>query len=1095
VEFRILGPLEVVDGRDVVWPGAPKVRALLGVLLLHSDEVVSTERLIDELWGERPPRTATKIVQTYVSQLRRSLGSDAVATRAPGYVLHVDDDALDAERFRRLAAEGRRLAAGGDHEQARLVYRDALALWRGPPFADVVFESFARNEIARMEEERLAALVDLIDSELALGHHEEVVQEIETLVRRHPLRERLHAQLMLALYRCGRQADALAAYQDARRTLVEQLGLEPGRELQELEKAVLTHDPVLDVPPPTSLSQATPAVKPPPSVGGNRELLSGTVTFLFSDVEGSTRLLSELGAAEYAALLTEHRRMMREAFAANGGLEVDARGEEFFFAFPTAPAALAAAAAAQEALQDGPVRVRMGIHTGTPLVTNEGYVGADVHRAARLAAAASGGQVVVSSSTHALVADGLRDLGEHRFKDLAAAERVYQLGDESFPPLGSLPQTNLPIPLTPFLGRAEELEAVVELVVRKDLPLVTLTGAGGTGKTRLALQAAAEAAASFPGGVVWVPLAPLADPDLLLTTVIRALGATDASDRHLAAVVTDRTRGAPALFLLDNCEHLLPELAAPISALRDLPSMNVLTTSRERLQLQGERVFAVPPLAEDDAVELFETRAAAVGAPPAPREEVRELCNRLDDLPLALELAAARSVLFSPTELLARLGERLDLLKGGRDVDPRQQTLRAAIQWSYDLLAEGERQLFRRLAVFSGGCTFETAVAVSDADPDTLQSLLDKSLVRRRQEYGESRYWMLDTIHQFAREELEAAGEVDEQRRRHLTYFLEFVYASRAVPDRQFGVLGPEQANVRAAAAFAIDQRDAVSLAELAWGVRHVSAHWPDLAEYHAWVAEALRAEQSLPPLLRARMRLLAGWAAWRRDMPASRSHYQTAETLYRQLGDDNGVALSRCGAAEISAFEGDLETARATYEHVLVGARQAHDVMVIVIALHQLARIALEQADYERAYALASEEVRLAAVEGSYPTSRMLSVNALALAELGRGNADRALHLATKNLLEAHRRGLNSVTWQSLLYVAEIALVRGADAKAAALIGHADRIAERFEFRGGLEAELRDRLKRTLAVNLEPNTLAAAQAEGAAMTTEEAVALVRSLA
>jgi predicted ATPase/DNA-binding SARP family transcriptional activator/class 3 adenylate cyclase len=1096
VLYRILGPLEVASEAGPVSIKAPKPRALLAVLLLHPNEAVSSERLIDELWGERPPATAPKVLQTYVSQLRRLLGVDTIVTRVPGYLLRIDTEAVDATRFRSLTSEARRQAASDRHEQAVALYGEALALWRGPALADVALESFARTEVERLEEERLAATMDLTDAELALGRHEQVVAELEARVRQYPFRERLHGQLMLALYRSGRQADALNVYQDARRTLGEELGLEPGRELQELEKAVLTHDPAVDAPPPTSLSQTTPAVKPPPSVGGMRELLSGTVTFLFSDVEGSTRLLNELGADEYATVLAEHRRMMREAFAAYGGVEVDARGEESFIVFPTAPAALAAASAAQEALQGGPVRVRMGIHTGTPLVTTEGYVGADVHRAARLAAVASGGQVVVSSSTYALAPDGLHDLGKHRFKDLGAAELVYQLGDEPFPPLRTLPETNLPVPSTPFLGRAEELGAVIDLLLRADLPLVTLTGTGGTGKTRLALQAAAEAAASFPGGVFWAGLASLADAALLPATVIRALGATDASDRHLAAVVSDRTRGAPALFLLDNCEHLLPELAAPICTLRDLPGTNVLATSRERLQLQGERVFAVPPLAEDDAVELFETRAAAVGAPPAPREEIRELCNRLDDLPLALELAAARSVLFSPAQLLARLGERLDLLKGGRDVDPRQQTLRGMIQWSHDLLSEDEQRLFRRLAVFSGGCSYEAAVAVSDADPDTLQSLLDKSLLRRRQENGESRYWMLDTLHQFAAEQLTAAGEREERRRRHLTYFLEFVYASRAVPDRQFGVLGPERANVRAAATFAIDQGDAVSLAELAWGVRHVSAHWPDLAEYHAWVAEALRAEQSLPPLLRARMRLLAGWAAWRRDMTASRRHYQAAETLYRQLGDDNGVALARCGSTEISAFEGDLETARATYEDVLADARQAHDVMVMVIALHQLARIALEQADHERAHALASEEVRLSAAEGSYPTPRMLSVLALALAELGRGNADRALHLATQSLVEAHDRGLNSVSWQSLLYLAEIALVRGADAKAAALIGHADSFAERFEFRGNrLEAELSDRLNRTLAVNLEPQTLAAAQAEGASMTTEEAVALARSLA
>ncbi len=249
MKFRILGPLDLASDAGPFALDAPKQRALLGVLLLHPNETVSSERLIDELWGERPPATATKVLQTYVSQLRRIVGADTIETRPPGYLLRIDEQELDATQFRRLFAEGRRLAADGDLERAGARYREALALWRGPPLANVVFESFARNEVDRLEEEHLSAVMDLIDADLALGHHQEVVQELETLVRRHPLRERPRAQLMLALYRSGRQADALAVYQDGRRVLVEELGLEPGRELQELEKAVLTHDPALDAPP------------------------------------------------------------------------------------------------------------------------------------------------------------------------------------------------------------------------------------------------------------------------------------------------------------------------------------------------------------------------------------------------------------------------------------------------------------------------------------------------------------------------------------------------------------------------------------------------------------------------------------------------------------------------------------------------------------------------------------------------------------------------------------------------------------------------------------------------------------------------------
>jgi DNA-binding SARP family transcriptional activator/DNA-binding beta-propeller fold protein YncE len=261
MRFRILGPLDLTNGAGPVSLDAPKQRALLGVLLLHPNEAVSSERLIDELWGERPPATAAKILQTYVSQLRRLVGAGTIATRPPGYLLRIDEEGLDATQFRRLAAEGRRLAASGDHERASTLYREALALWRGPPLADVVFESFARNEVERLEEERISVVIDLIDCELTLCRHEEVVQELETLVRQYPLRERLRAQLMLALYRSGRQADALSAYRDGRRTLADELGLEPGRELQELEKAILIHDPSLDT---TTPPARAPARRPRP---------------------------------------------------------------------------------------------------------------------------------------------------------------------------------------------------------------------------------------------------------------------------------------------------------------------------------------------------------------------------------------------------------------------------------------------------------------------------------------------------------------------------------------------------------------------------------------------------------------------------------------------------------------------------------------------------------------------------------------------------------------------------------------------------------------------------------------------------------------
>ena len=465
-----------------------------------------------------------------------------------------------------------------------------------------------------------------------------------------------------------------------------------------------------------------------------RDLPSGTVTFLFTDVEGSTKLLHELGAAAYAVALAEHRRVLREAFGAHGGVEVDTQGDAFFVAFPTAPGALAAADAALGGLSTGPIRVRMGVHTGTPHVGDEGYVGVDVHRAARIAAAGHGGQVLISASTAALRGtDGLLDLGERRLKDLSAPERIYQLGEEGFPPLKSLYRTNLPIPATPFVGREHELAEVCRLL--EDARLLTLTGPGGTGKTRLGLQAAAEAEERYPDGIFWVPLAPLRDSELVLATAGQALGAQDGLAEHLA----DKS----LLLLFDNFEHVVEAAPGLTELLASCPNVHLLVTSRELLRVPGEQAYPVPPLEPEDGTKLFVARARAALPSFVASDTVPELCARLENLPLALELAAARIRVLSPDQLVERLSRRLDLLKAGRGVDARQQTLRATIEWSHELLTDDEQRLFARLSVFTGGCTIESADSVCEADLDTLESLVDKSLVRIRE--GD-RFWMLETI-------------------------------------------------------------------------------------------------------------------------------------------------------------------------------------------------------------------------------------------------------------------------------------------------------------------------------------------------------------
>ena len=504
------------------------------------------------------------------------------------------------------------------------------------------------------------------------------------------------------------------------------------------------------------------------------DLPTGTVTFVFTDVEGSTSVLSELGAETYANALADHRAVIREACIRYGGVEVDTQGDAFFFAFPTAPGALDAASEFTDHLAaNGQLRVRVGVHTGTPLVGEEGYVGHDVHRAARIAAAGHGGQVLVSAATAPLVALELTDLGEHRFKDLGAPERVFQFGSGEFPALKSLYRTNLPVPATTFVGRGNELDELGALLDR-GVRLLTLTGPGGVGKTRLALQAVAGVAEAFPDGVWWVPLASVRDPDHVLSSVALALGVSEQRGRELEETLIDVLSAGRSILLLDNLEHLLPGAAAKIATLRDAGGSTVVVTSRERLQLAGEHVYPVAPLAATEATELFTARTAALGHDAGDAESVGELCARLDNLPLAVELAAARTGLLAPAEILSRLGGRLDRLKGGRDADPRQQTLRATIAWSHDLLDPPEKELFARLAVFAGGATIEAVEAVCDADLDVLTSLLDKSLVRRTGE----RVWMLETIREFASEQLAASPAADDLRDRHAGYCLALAEAS-----------------------------------------------------------------------------------------------------------------------------------------------------------------------------------------------------------------------------------------------------------------------------------------------------------------------------
>ena len=678
------------------------------------------------------------------------------------------------------------------------------------------------------------------------------------------------------------------------------------------------------------------------------DLPRGTVTFLFTDIEGSTRLLGELGAEEYGRRLAEHRRVLREAFGHHGGVEVDTQGDAFFVAFPTAPGAFEAAREAQNELE---LPVRMGLHTGTPLLTAEGYVGADVHRAARIAAAGHGRQVLVSAATAALVdAAELRDLGEHRLKDLSAPERIFQLGTDDFPPLKTLYRTNLPVPATQFLGREHELGDVRKLLARDDARLVTLTGAGGSGKTRLALHAAGEVAEAYPDGIWWVPLAPLTDAADVGPAAARVLGG--------GGTLPELVDGRRLLLLLDNFEHVVEAAPEVAEVLTECPHADVLVTSRERLRVQGEHVYPVPVLERTEARRLFVTRARAAQPDFEPDERLDELCSRLDDLPLALELAAARTSLLSTEQLLERLGNRLDLLRGGRDAETRQQTLRATIEWSYELLEPEERTLLAALSIFRGGWTLEAAERVAGADLDLMQSLVDKSLVRR---WESGRFGMLETIREFGAEQLRWA-ERETLLRRLLAYLAELFEGANLKPHSPgepiMKIAQDERANLDVVLAWATEAREATAglrlleLVEMYWGTNDPAGGRERLDALLNVAGDELD-----PATLAHALRFRAATFDMIGRSDLSEPDYVRAIEILRSIGDEAEAGHLTLRIANAAVRQGDLERASTL-------AKEALDADA-PLALAVLAQVSFAQGDAREGARLAHQAADAAAAVG----------------------------------------------------------------------------------------------------------------------------------
>jgi predicted ATPase/class 3 adenylate cyclase len=760
-----------------------------------------------------------------------------------------------------------------------------------------------------------------------------------------------------------------------------------------------------------------------------RDLPAGTVTFLFTDIEGSTRLLQELGDA-YADALAEHRLVLRDVFSRQGGLEVDTQGDAFFYAFARASDAIAAAESAQAALAAGPVRVRIGLHTGEPVLTAEGYVGLDVHAGARIAACGHGGQVVLSRRTKELGGDGFdfTDLGEHRLKDLTAPVWLFQIGHTAFPPLKSLNVTNLPEPVSSFVGRRGELAEATVLL--EHTRLLTISGPGGSGKTRFAIELVRGVLPSFPDGVFWVPLAALRDPRLVLQTAAQAVGARGQLARH----VSDKR----VLILLDNFEQVVDAAPDLSVVLAECPNLTLVVTSREVLRIEGEREYALPSLGDDEGAALFCDRAQEL-----PSQPILDLCRHLDGLPLAIELAAARAKLFSPPQLLQRLSQRLDLFKGGRDADPRHATLRATIEWSYDLLSPQEQAVLNRLSVFAGGCTLEAAESVTNADPDTLQALLDKSLLRRTAD----RFWMLETIREYAAERLMESAHAHAAAIRHARFFLGLAESANLKADSpgesRHEIAFGEQANLRAAL------EHALSRGETELGLRLVVAlelHWAATspAEGMGWFSAFEFAAPHVPPQLRAAaLRAHGATATTGGDNELGERLIEESLAVYRRIGDDAGVSIALVHLAHSSWYRNDPETAFTLGREVLETSRRAGIKQSEVQALGLLGELEFERGDSALGISLLKASESKASEHGfHWWQARIL----LRLAKRGReaGLDDDPVRWALKSLRLASLMSDHRRIVQTLDLIAALAADHGQFQRAGCLRGAVEAEVER---------------------------------------------------
>jgi predicted ATPase/DNA-binding SARP family transcriptional activator len=933
VDFRLLGRLEVeADGVDLT-PVRPKQRALLALLLLRAGEVVAIDDLVEGLWGRRPPETAQTALQGHISALRKRLGAERIETRPPGYrLILADEDELDSRRFERVVAVAR--ADGPSARSEKL--GEALAHFRGEPLCDFRYEEFAGAEAMRLEELRLAVVEEQIEADLELGRHAEVVPRLERLVADHPLRERLRAQLMLALYGAGRQADALQAFQDARTLLVDELGIDPSPALQRLERQILNHDPELGVP--------------------------------------------------------------------------------------------------------------------------DGF--AQARRRARV-------------------------------------------------------RVSLPAQATSLIGREREIREVTDLLQRPEVQLVTLTGTGGTGKTRVAIQVAAGLLDDFADGVVFIGLAPLQDQNLVLTAAAQTLGVRATSDETLEVDLRRHLQNRELLLVLDNFEHVVK--AAPLVAdiAATAPDVKLLVTSRAPLRISAERVYPVSPLetpasgddlerlSQCESVALFEARAQSVqpdfAVTPANAAAVADICRALDGLPLAIELAATRVSALPPAALRQRLDHRLKLLVGGaQDAPERHRTLRATIDWSFDLLEPMEQRLFVRLAVFFGGWTIDAAQSVCGDEHeivDGIASLTDKGLIRLEGTDEEPRFSMLETIREYALERLEDSGEDSGRRRRHADYFL--ALAEEAEPNligtgshaEWLDRLERDHANLRAALDWfeaSAESGDALRLAAALWRFWDLRGH---LVEGRRRLESALGGDER-PTAARAKaLGGAADMALTNGDVTTGGVWAEEALELHRSLGDAWGIAFSLLMVAYTVGQRGDWARAQQLYDESAQRFHSLGDEHYAGRATRSLAWAHYEAGDLEGARAVNEENLRHARMIDD----KLLEGVALMMtadSAVAEDRLEEAATLMKESLGILRDAGDLLMSVAAVCRTARVLALAGRPRPAALVLSSATVLLEEIGARPPWLTTITDEALSAIRAQLDEAAFADAWEQGRALTADEAVAL-----